>query len=101
MDEKELISPFQVVFRKNPSAIDHIFTLRILVEKYRKGKGGRLFAEFLDLKEAYDNVDSHLLMLNLLSLGLPHYFVLLLCEMYKYVKLVVKVAQLQFNLYWD
>ena len=62
-----------------------------MVEKNRKGKGGRLFAAFLDLKGAYDNVDRHLLMLNLLSLGLPHYFVLLLCEMYKYVKLVVRV----------
>ena len=31
-------------------------------------------------------------MLNMLSLGLPHYFVLMLCEMYKYVKLVVIVA---------
>ena len=49
-------------------------------------------AAFLDLKGAYDNVDRNLLMLNLLSSGLPHYFVLLLCEMYKYVKLVVRVA---------
>ena len=45
----------------------------------------------------YDNVDRNLLMLNLLSLGLPHYFVLLLCEMYKYVKLVVKVAAFSLN----
>ena len=51
-----------------------------------------MFAAFLDLKGAYDNVDRNLLMLTLLSLGLPHYFVLLLCEMYKYVKLVVRVA---------
>ena len=86
LDEKELLSPFQVGFRKSHSSIDHIFTLRILAEKYR------LFAAFLDLKGAYGNVDRHLLMLNLLSLGLPHYFVLLLCKMYKYVKLVARVA---------
>ena len=51
-DVKELLSPFQVGFRKNHSAIDHIFNLRILVEKYRKGKGGSLFAAFLDQKGA-------------------------------------------------
>ena len=62
LDEKELLSLFCVGFRKNHNAIDHTFTLRILVEKYRKGKGGRLFVAFLDLKGAYDNVDRHQLM---------------------------------------
>ena len=54
MDEKELLSPFQVGFRKKHTGIDHIFTMRILAKKYRKGKEGRLFAAFLDLNGAHD-----------------------------------------------
>ena len=51
LEVKELLSPFQVGLRKNHSVVDHIFTLRIMVEKYRKGKGGGYLQLFYTWKE--------------------------------------------------
>ncbi len=40
-------------FREGRGCIDHIFTVKILVEKYLE-KDRKLFAAFMDLEKAYD-----------------------------------------------
>ncbi len=43
-------------FQKGRGCIDHIFAVKILVEKYLE-KDRKLFAAFMDLEKAYDRAD--------------------------------------------
>lgn len=43
-------------FRKGKGCVDHIFGLKMLVEKY-PDKDRKLFADFMNLKKAYDRVE--------------------------------------------
>ena len=51
----DLIKNSQAGFRKNHSTIDHIFVMHSLIEMLSK-KRTRLFAAFIDLKQAFDTI---------------------------------------------
>ena len=91
LDKEEILSPVQVGFRSTFSTVKHIFTLEILRLKYARGKNGRLFVAFLDLRSAFDSVNRRLLIESLLEIGLPSCFVAIIAAMYRRVKFVVKV----------
>ena len=74
LDKEEILSPIQAGFRSTFSTIDHIFTWDALRRKYARGKTGRLFVAFLDLKSAFDSVNRRLLIESLLEIGLQSCF---------------------------
>ena len=70
--------------------------LRALVDKYGTGNS-RLYAAFLDLRKAFDNVERVLLVDILRSIGSPSIFVRLVTSMYCGTKAVVKVIDQGFS----
>ena len=61
-----MLSEAQAGFRKGYSTIDHIFTLKSLIDIYLH-KNKRLYCAFIDYKKAFDSVDRTSLWLKLLS----------------------------------
>ena len=96
LDKNKIINEEQGGFRKDYSTADRAFVLRALVDKYGTGNS-RLYAAFLDLRKAFDNVERVLLVDILRSIGLPSIFVRLVTSMYCGTKAVVKVIDQGFS----
>ena len=65
-----LRAPGQAGFRRAFSTIDHIFTLRCLIDQTRVRKR-RLYCCFVDFRKAFDTVPRERLFQRLQSLGIP------------------------------
>ena len=72
----------QLGFCKNSQTNDHIFTLKTIIDKYRKNKHKKLFACFVDLKKAFDTVSRPLLLQKIVNLGVKGNFSRVLKNMY-------------------
>ena len=56
-EDNNIISKFQIAFRKGFRTADHVYVLKTLVTKLVTQGGGKLFAAFIDFKKAYDTVN--------------------------------------------
>ena len=54
--DKNIIGPEQAGFRKGFSTVDHIFTLKCIVDVYLS-KRKRLYCAFIDYQKAFDSID--------------------------------------------
>ncbi len=48
------ISDNQAAFRKVYTTVDHIFTLKLLINKYAYHQKGKVFSCFIDFRKAFD-----------------------------------------------
>jgi len=55
MNNKNLISKNQIGFKEKCRTSDHIFTLKSIIDHYKK-KNQKVFAAFIDLRKAFDMV---------------------------------------------
>ena len=77
-EKHNILSPYQVAYRKNRSVFDHIFVLHEIFLEYRYYKVGprggnskrTLYLCFLDLKKAFDTVIRNILFQKLCSSGI-------------------------------
>ena len=77
-DKHNTLSPYQVAYRKNRSAFDHILVLHEIFLEYRFYKVGPrggtskkpLYLCFLDLKKAFDTVIRNILFKKLCAAGI-------------------------------
>ena len=63
-------APSQARFRRTFSTLDHIFTLRAIIEE-SKARGRQVFCYFVDFCKAFDTVPRAQLLHRLQSLGVP------------------------------
>lgn len=61
--------PNQMGFTKNAQTIDHIFTIKTIIEKYKKIKK-KIYCVFVDLKKAFDTVPRQALLFKLAYMGI-------------------------------
>ncbi|XP_020297358.1 uncharacterized protein LOC109861916 [Pseudomyrmex gracilis] len=59
VEEKDLLPENQAGFRKGKSTLDNIYVLNHVVQREKEKEGGerKVYALFIDLKAAFDNVD--------------------------------------------
>ena len=55
-EEKEVIDESQAGFRKGYSAIDNVFSLQALIQKYLCHSRGRFYCLFVDFRRAFDSI---------------------------------------------
>ena len=56
-EENNQIDEAQSGFRHGYSAIDNIFCLSAMVQKYLSRKGGRLYCLYVDFRKAFDKIN--------------------------------------------
>lgn len=67
---KEIVGEYQCGFKPGKSTVDHVFTLRQLIEKhYEYNKPLQLL--FIDFKQAYDSIKRKLLWKSMEKFGIP------------------------------
>jgi hypothetical protein len=59
-----------------------MFVLKTLIDKYNSGKGGKLFACFVDFKKAFDKVIHSGIKYKLLKYNISGHFYKILSDMY-------------------
>ena len=69
-------------FRKRHTTTDHVFCLHTLITKYRRHKGGRFHAFFVDSEKAFDHVDRLLLWQKLFTQNVSIKMVRMLKDIY-------------------
>ena len=87
----------QLGFTKGSQTNDHILTLKTIIDKYytkKTGKSKKLFACFVDLRKAFDNVNRSLLLDKIERLQIDGNFFKVLSDMYKN-----STAKLKINIY--
>ncbi len=92
LDENDALSNFQAAFRKNHGTLDHIFTLKALINKYVKQFKSKIFACFVDFRKAFDTVWREGMFLKLQRLGIHGHFYELIRNMYSNTQSSVKLA---------
>lgn len=83
LEEGELIEETQNGFRKKRSCIDHIYTLSETIRMNTSTPQSKVYACFVDLRRAFDEIDRNLALLNLNNIGLSGRFYSALCAIYK------------------
>ncbi len=91
LDENDALSPFQAAFRKKHGTLDHIFTLKTLINKYVKKFKTRIYACFVDFRKAFDSVWREGMFLKLKRLGINGQFYQLIRDMYSQTRSSVKL----------
>ena len=93
-----LISKYQIGFKKGSRTSDHIFVLNTLIEKYLR-KGQQLYTCFVDLKKAFDSVNRMKLMVKLKQTGIGSLMYNIIKDMYTSsdAKLSVKLGNRMTN----
>lgn len=57
LEKKKILSETQAGFRKQRGTIDNVYILQHIVERELTRKGGKVYAFFVDVKSAFDNVN--------------------------------------------
>ncbi len=91
VEDRGKISSTQAAFRKNYSTIDHIYTLKSIVNKYVLRQKSKLYCCFVDFRKAYDSVWRDGLMLKLRRLGIGGNFYQTIKHMYSTTSSSVKL----------
>lgn len=84
-----LLNMYQNGFVKKARTSDHIFTLKTLIDKYKKNKK-KLYACFIDLEKAFDTVWHTALMVKLLQCNVGGLFYKIIKDMYSRTFLQVR-----------
>jgi len=90
LDDNNIISNTQIGFEQLSSTADHIFTLKTLIDKYTQTKSQKLYACFIDFRQAFDRVWHEGLFLKLARLGINNHFYKTIKEMYAKTNLCIK-----------
>ena len=91
IEEKHLISEYQIGFMKGARTSDHIFLLQTIIEKVVKKKKTKLYAAFIDFSKAYDTVDRDKLFERLQILGINGIFLNNIKAMYEKTSYKIKL----------
>ena len=90
VEEKKIISKFQIAFRKAFRTADHVYVLKTLVSKMIMQGNRRLFAAFIDFKKAYDTVNRTTLLKTLLKIGIGKKMLMNIQAMYRATNYTIK-----------
>ena len=90
LSTNDLITPLQIGFQQDSSTVDHIFTLKTIIDKYTTSSQ-KLYTCFVDFQKAFDTVWHQGLLLKLTRLGINNYFYRIIQNMYSKTQLSVKV----------
>ena len=88
--EKNIISMFQIGFRKLFRTADHIYVLKTIINM-KISKGEKLYAAFIDFRKAYDTVNRQKLMGTLDNIGVGTKFADNIKAIYNTVQYAIKV----------
>ena len=89
-------APNQLGFTKGAQTNDHVLTLKTIIDKYytkKTGKNKKLFACFVDLRKAFDNVNRIYLLEKIQSLKIEGKFFEVLSSMYNKSKAKLKISE--------
>ena len=87
--KRKQIPEQQAEFCKKEGTLDHLFVLNSLIEIRLRNKGGKLFALFVDLKQALPSVSHPLLWRKIKAVGVSNKIINILSDMYSKAKLAV------------
>ena len=90
LDNNKVIPPHQIGFRKGQQTVDHILTLKTIIDKYCHKLGKKLYCCFIDFKKAYDNVWREGLFYKMIQNEIGGCFLNLIRNMYNNVPYMVK-----------
>ena len=91
LENRKLISPLQIWFTKQARTSDHMFVLRMLIEKYTHDKNGKLYGCFIDFHKAFDRVIHTLTLYKLRTVDVSGIFYNIIKNMYVNNNLCVKM----------
>ena len=94
MEEKGFLHDYQNGFKKKARTTDNIFILSTIIDKYRAEKK-QVFANYIDLKGAYDCVDRTLLVEMLHEAEMGSSFIKMIESMYAQVEYTIKIGGLR------
>lgn len=95
VEKKELLPEGQAGFRKGRSTLDNIYVLTHLVQREKeKGNGSkRIYALFIDLKAAFDNVDRGVLWNILERKGINERLISRIKNIYERTEVVIRTSK--------
>ena len=96
VNEYDIIGSEQAGFRKGFSTLDHILTLKLLIDFYL-GQRKRLYCAFIDYRKAFDCVDRVNLWKKLLGQNINGKLFNVIFNLYKHAKSCVKVNGIKSN----
>ena len=76
VDDNNLLNDYQAGFRPDHCIVDHLYTLKILINKYVYKDKKPIYAALMDFSKAFDSVWRQGLLKKLLVLGLGLKFLL-------------------------
>ena len=88
--ENNILSMFQIGFRKLFRTADHIYVLKTIINM-KLAKGEKLYAAFIDFRKAYDTVNRKKLMQCLYDIGVGNRFAGNINAIYDSVQYAIKV----------
>ncbi len=91
LEDQNKISNHQAAFRKNYSTIDHIYTLKSIVNKYVLKNKSKLYCCFVDFRKAFDSVWRDAIFTKLRRLGIGGKYYDLIKNMYSNTVSCVKL----------
>ena len=86
------IDECQAGFRHGYSAVDNVFCLQAMIQKYLSKKGGRFYCLYVDFRKAFDKINHFKLFKCLEKKGLHGNFLRILKAMYSNLQSCVKVS---------
>ena len=89
LDDLGIIGENQAGFRSNYSTLDHIFSLKSIIDFYLN-KRKKLFCAFVDYKKAFDTVNRNKLWLKVLSTGINGRIFTVIKNLYRDAKSCIK-----------
>ena len=90
LDVRNILSHYQIGFRRGYRTADHVFILDTILNSYFS-KGKKVYACFIDFSKAYDSVWRNGLLYKLILNGLSLKFILLIKSMYTELQAAVKL----------
>ena len=94
VDDNNLLNDYQAGFRPDHRTVDHIYTLKTLINKYVYKDKKPIHAAFVDFSKAFDSVWRQGLLRKLLDLGIDLKFYSIVKDMYSNTKFVFKKGNL-------
>ena len=96
-EENEKLDEAQAGFRAGYSAVDNIFSLSAVCQKYlSKRGGGRFYCLYVDFQKAFDKVEHEQLFKSLMKKGIHGKFLRTVKSMYSNLQATVRTAKMAF-----
>ena len=91
-EENEKLDEAQAGFRAGYSAVDNIFSLSAVCQKYLSKRGGRFYCLYVDFQKAFDKVEHEQLFKSLMKKGIHGKFLRTVKSMYSNLQATVRTA---------